>query len=232
MRMTEHLNIKAWKEEDRPREKLMIHGAKCLSDVELLAIIIGSGNASETAVELSRRILHSVECNLDELGKLEISTLIKNFNGIGNAKAITIAAALELGLRRKLSEPVEKPKILASKDVFEIFYQKMADIPHEEFWMLLLNRANKIIAQVRLTQGGTGQTVVEIPHVLKTAIDKLASGIIVCHNHPSGNIQPSEQDIKITQKLSAACKIVDIALLDHLIVGNNTYYSFADNGLI
>jgi DNA repair protein RadC len=230
--MIKHLNIKAWKEEDRPREKFLIHGAKSLSDAELLAIIIGSGNASETAVELSRRILHSVESNLDELGKLEISTLIKNFNGIGNAKAITIAAALELGRRRKITEPIEKPKILASKDVFEIFYQKMADIPHEEFWMLLLNRANKIIAQVRLTQGGTGQTVVEIPHVLKTAIDKLASGIIVCHNHPSGNIQPSEQDIKITQKLSAACKIVDIALLDHLIVGNNTYYSFADNGLI
>jgi DNA repair protein RadC len=230
--MNKHLNIKEWKEEDRPREKFLLKGAQSLSDAELLAIIIGSGNASESAVELSQRILHSVEYNLDELGKQSIQSLIKNFKGIGNAKAITIAAAMELGRRRKAAQPAEKKKVLASEDVFEVLHSKMADLPHEEFWMLLLNRANKIIGQVKLTQGGTGQTVVEIPLVLKTAIDKLAAGIIVGHNHPSGNIEPSQQDIKITQKLSEACKIVDISLLDHLIIGHKSYYSFADNGML
>lgn len=230
--MNKHLNIKEWKEEDRPREKFLLKGAQSLSDAELLAILIGSGNASESAVELSQRILHSVEYNLDELGKQSIQSLIKNFKGIGNAKAITIAAAMELGRRRKIAQPAEKKKVLASEDVFELLHSKMADLPHEEFWMLLLNRANKIIGQVKLTQGGTGQTVVEIPLVLKTAIDKLAAGIIVGHNHPSGNTEPSQQDIKITQKLSAACKIVDISLLDHLIIGHKNYYSFADNGLL
>ena len=230
--MNKHLNIKEWKEEDRPREKFLLKGAQSLSDAELLAIIIGSGNASESAVELSQRILHSVEYNLDELGKQSIQSLIKNFKGIGNAKAITIAAAMELGRRRKIAQPAEKKKVLASEDVFEVLHSKMADLPHEEFWMLLLNRANKIIGQVKLTQGGTGQTVVEIPLVLKTAIDKLAAGIIVGHNHPSGNIEPSQQDIKITQKLSEACKIVDISFLDHLIIGHKNYYSFADNGML
>ncbi|MDP4201879.1 MAG: DNA repair protein RadC [Bacteroidota bacterium] len=230
--MNKHLNIKEWKEEDRPREKFLLKGAQSLSDVELLAIIIGSGNACESAVELSQRILHSVEYNLDELGKQSIQSLIKNFKGIGNAKAITIAAAMELGRRRNAAQPAEKKKVLASEDVFEVLHSKMADLPHEEFWMLLLNRANKIIGQVKLTQGGTGQTVVEIPLVLKTAIDKLAAGIIVGHNHPSGNTEPSQQDIKITQKLSEACKIVDISFLDHLIIGHKNYYSFADNGML
>ncbi len=230
--MNKHLNIKEWKEEDRPREKFLLKGAQSLSDAELLAIIIGSGNARESAVELSQRILHSVEYNLDELGKQSIQSLIKNFKGIGSVKAITIAAAMELGRRRKVAQPAEKKKVLASEDVFEVLHSKMADLPHEEFWMLLLNRANKIIGQVKLTQGGTGQTVVEIPLVLKTAIDKLAAGIIVGHNHPSGNIEPSQQDIKITQKLSEACKIVDISFLDHLIIGHKNYYSFADNGML
>lgn len=230
--MDRHLNIKEWKEEDRPREKFLLKGCQCLSDAELLSILIGSGNANESAVALAQRILHSVDDNLDELGKLDIQSLIKNFKGIGYAKAITIAAALELGRRRKLVQPAEKQKVLASEDVFEILHSKMADLPHEEFWMLLLNRANKVIAQVKLTQGGTGQTVVEVPLVLKTAIDKLAAGIIVGHNHPSGNTEPSQQDIQITNKLAAACKIVDISLLDHLIIGHKSYYSFADNGLL
>jgi len=230
--MDNHLSIKTWKEEDRPREKLLTQGANALSDAELLAIIIGSGNLNETAVELSRRILHSVGSNLDELGKLTIPSLIKNFKGIGSAKAITITAALELGRRRKISQPETKPKVLESKHVFDIFYQKMADLPYEEFWMLTLNRANKITGQIRLTQGGTAQTVVEIPMILKIAIEKLASNIIVCHNHPSGNIDPSQQDINITKKLAAACKLMDINFLDHLIIGNNTYYSFADEGCL
>jgi DNA repair protein RadC len=227
--MNKHLNIKEWDIEDRPREKFLAKGGQNLSDAELLAILLGSGNAHESAVGLAQRILHSADNNLDELGKLDIQYLIKNFNGIGAAKAITIAAALELGRRRKLASPAEKKQVLASKDVFEILHAKIADLPHEEFWMLLLNRANKITHQIKLTQGGTGQTVVEIPLILKTAIDKLASGIIVGHNHPSGNTEPSPQDIKITQQLAAACKIVDIRLLDHLIVGHKNYYSFADN---
>lgn len=230
--MTNHLNIKAWNSEDRPREKFLAHGSHSLSDAELLAILLGSGNAHESAVGLAQRILHSVDNNLDELGKLDIQHLIKNFKGIGEAKAITIAAALELGRRRKITQPAEKKKVLASEDVFEILQSKIGDLPHEEFWMLLLNRANKIIGQVRLTQGGTGQTVVEIPMILKTAIDKLATGIIVGHNHPSGNTEPSQQDISVTQKLAAACKIVDISFLDHLIIGHKNYYSFADNGLL
>jgi DNA repair protein RadC len=232
MIMVNHLNIKAWNEEDRPREKFINKGAQALSDSELLAILIGSGNADESAVALAQRILHSVQDSLDELGKLTIPALIKNFKGIGQAKAITIAAALELGRRRKLSQPAKRHKIGASGDVFEILRSKIADIPHEEFWVILLNRANKIIGQVKLTQGGVGQTTVEIPLVLKTAIDKLASGIIVAHNHPSGNTTPSQQDIQITQKLAAACKMMDIALLDHLIIGHDTYYSFADEGCL
>ncbi len=230
--MDKHLNIKEWNIEDRPREKFLAKGSQSLSDAELLGILLGSGNAHESAVGLAQRILHSVDNNLDELGKLEIQHLIKNFNGIGTAKAITIAAALELGRRRKLASPADKKQVLASKDAFEILHPKIADIPHEEFWMLILNRANKITHQIKVTQGGTGQTVVEIPLILKTAIDKLASGIIVGHNHPSGNIKPSQQDIKITQQLAAACKIVDIKLLDHLIVGHQNYYSFADNELL
>jgi DNA repair protein RadC len=230
--MDKHLNIKEWNEEDRPREKYLNKGGQALTDAELLAIIIGSGNANESAVALSQRILHSVENNLDELGKLSIQDLIRNFKGIGQDKAVTIAAALELGRRRKATQPAEKKKVLASEDVFAILQPILGDLPHEEFWMLLLNRANKIIGQVKLTQGGTGQTVVEIPMVLKTAIDKLASGIIVGHNHPSGNTEPSQHDINITKKLAEACKIMDISLLDHLIIGHCNYYSFADKGLL
>jgi len=227
--MNKHLNIKEWNIEDRPREKFLTKGGQNLSDAELLGILLGSGNAHESAVGLAQRILHAVGNNLDELGKLDIQHLIKNFNGIGAAKAITIAAALELGRRRKLASPADRKQILQSKDVFEILHAKIADLPHEEFWMLLLNRANKITHEIKVTQGGTGQTVVEIPLILKTAIDKLAAGIIVGHNHPSGNTEPSQQDIKITKQLAAACKIVDIKLLDHLIVGHKNYYSFADN---
>lgn len=228
--MNQHLNIKDWNEEDRPREKFIKKGAESLSDSELLAILIGSGNADESAVGLAQRILHSAGNNLDELGKLGIQTLINNFKGIGQAKAITIAAALELGRRRKLSVLPEKQKVRTSQEIFSLLQPQMADLLHEEFWVVLLNRANKIIGQVRLTRGGTGQTVVEVPLVLKTAIDKLASAIIVAHNHPSGSTEPSQQDIQITQKLAAACKIMDISLLDHLIIGHRSYYSFADEG--
>jgi DNA repair protein RadC len=230
--MTQRLRIKDWSEDERPREKLMKQGGRSLSDAELLAILIASGNDRETAVELSRRILHSCGNNLDELGKIEIGTLIKNFKGIGEAKAITIAAALELGRRRKSAEPADRLKITSSSEVFDFFYPTLRDLQQEEFWMILLNRANRVIAHTRLTQGGTGQTVVEIPLVLKTAISHLANSIIVCHNHPSGNTTPSQADTAITQKLASACKAIDISLLDHIIIGGGSYYSFADSGLI
>ncbi|MBB3187926.1 RadC family protein [Microbacter margulisiae] len=230
--MEKRLSIKDWKEEDRPREKLIDKGSRALSDAELLAILIGSGNKEESAVELSRRILHQLNNSLDDLGKVDIPFLTKSFKGIGEAKAITILAALELGRRRKLSEATERTKISESQDVFHVFEPLLSDIPHEEFWVLLLNRANKIIGQTRLSQGGTGQTVVEIPQILKFAIDKLATGIIVCHNHPSGNTEPSTQDMQITTKLAEACKIMSISLLDHLIIAHHQYYSFADNGRI
>ncbi len=230
--MEKRLSIKEWKEEDRPREKLIDKGSRALSDAELLAILIGSGNKNESAVELSRRILHQLNNNLNELGKVDIAFLTQTFKGIGEAKAITILAALELGRRRKLSEGAARSNITASLDVFHVFEPLLSDLPHEEFWVLLLNRANKIIGQTCLSQGGTGQTVVEIPQILKIAIDKLATGIIVCHNHPSGNLDPSPQDIQITSKLTEACKIIGIDLLDHLIVGDNCYTSLKEKGIL
>jgi len=232
MTMTKRLSIKEWKEEDRPREKLIEKGARALSDAELLAILIASGNKDESAVELSRRILHQVNNNLNELGKVELSFLVNSFKGIGQAKAITILAALELGRRRKLADALEKSKITSSQDVFHLFEPLLSDLPHEEFWILLLNRANKVIGQHCVSQGGTGQTVVEIPIILKIAIEKFATGIIACHNHPSGSMTPSQPDMDITKKLFEACKIIGISLLDHLIIAHHQYYSFADEGMI
>lgn len=230
--MEKRLSIKDWKQEDRPREKLIEKGARSLSDAELLAILIASGNKEESAVELSRRILYQVNNNLNELGKVDLSFLVHSFKGIGEAKAITILAALELGRRRKLADVLDKNKISSSRDVFHFFEPLLSDLPHEEFWILLLNRANKVIGQHCVSQGGTGQTVVEITVILKLAIEKLATGIIACHNHPSGSMAPSKQDIEVTNKLFDACKIIGISLLDHLIIAQHQYYSFADEGMI
>jgi DNA repair protein RadC len=226
-----NLSIKEWSLEDRPREKLLAKGISSLSDAELIAIIIGSGTRDESAVELSRRILGSVQHNLNELGKLTVDDLQK-YKGIGEAKAIGIVAALELGRRRKLSEVVDRQKISSSHDVYEIFHPLLADLPHEEFWIVLLNRSNKIIERVKISQGGISGTVTDVRLILRTALDKLASSLILCHNHPSGNHQPSDADLAITQKIKESGKLMDIALLDHIIVTDGSYYSFADESII
>lgn len=232
MKLNTKLNIKDWAEEDRPREKMLLKGVSALSDAELLGILIGSGNKSETAVELSQRILHSVSNNLNTLGKLEIKDLIKDFKGIGEAKAITIVAALELGKRRKLSEALVSPQITSSKDVYDIFHPILADLKHEEVWVLFLNRANKVVKNIQISKGGLTATVVDIRLIMKEGIQSLASAMVLCHNHPSGNTQPSDDDDQITKRLKGAGHIMDIRLLDHIIVCDNSYYSYMDTGRI
>ena len=225
------LNIKDWAAEDRPREKLLSKGARALTDAELIAILIGSGNLEETAVELSKRILSASDNNLNELGRKNIDFL-KSFNGIGEAKAVTIAAALELGKRRKEAEVFSKNKITGSKDAADFFFPILGDLNHEEFWVMLLNRGNKIIDTFMISQGGISGTVIDVRLILKTALEKLASSIILCHNHPSGTMQASDADHKITAKIKNAAEIMDITVLDHLIIGQITYLSFADEGML
>jgi DNA repair protein RadC len=225
------LKIKDWAEADRPREKLLSKGIISLSDAELIAIIIGSGNLDESAVELSRRILQSAQNNLSVLGKLSVDDL-KKFKGIGEAKAIGIVAALELGRRRRKEDAPDHQQIQSSNDVFEIFQPMLADLPHEEFWVLLMNRSNKIIDKLRVSQGGVSGTVTDIRLILKPAIEKLASSIVLCHNHPSGNHKPSDNDISITQKAKEAAKFMDIAVLDHIIICEKNFFSFADEGMM
>lgn len=225
------LKITDWALEDRPREKSLEKGMSSLSDAELLAILINSGTKNRSAVDLGRELLLKVNNNLNALGKLSIPEL-KSLNGIGTARAVTIAAALELGRRRKLSEIPEVPQIKCSKDVADIFQPLLGDLPHEEFWILFLNRSNKVISRMKLSQGGVSGTVTDVRMVMKRAVECLASGIIVCHNHPSGNLNPSDSDSKITQKIKDAGNLLDIQLLDHLIITDREYYSFADNGLI
>jgi len=229
--MYKKLSIKEWAVEDRPREKMLVKGIRSLSEAELIAILIGSGNLDESAVEVSRRIMASVNNNLNELGKRTINDLQK-FKGIGPAKAITIAAAMELGRRRKESEPDEKPKVVTSADAASIFKPILSDLPHEEFWVLMLNRNNLVIDKMMVSQGGLAGTVIDVRIILKMALDKLACSIILCHNHPSGNLIPSEADKEITRKIKEAGKHMDIPVLDHLIIGNHAYFSFADEGLI
>ncbi len=225
------LNIKEWAVEDRPREKMLVKGSRSLSDAELIAILIGSGNLEETAVELSRRILSSVGNNISELGRKGIDYL-KSFNGIGEAKAVTIMAALELGKRRKEAEVFVKKKITGSKDAAEYFQPLLGDLNHEEFWVLLLDRGNKIIDSFMVSQGGISGTVIDVRLILKTAVEKLASAMILSHNHPSGTMQASDADLKITHKIKDAAKLMDILVLDHILIGQNSYLSLADEGIL
>ncbi len=225
----DYLSIKSWAEEDRPREKLLLRGKQHLSDAELIAILIGSGSRNESAVELSKRILQKSENNLNELGKCSLESLMK-FKGIGEAKAITIAAALELGRRRQLSHIKTRPQIRSSKDAFQILAPLVMDLPHEEFWILLLNRANKVIAREQVSIGGVTGTVVDAKIIFRKALSNLACGIILCHNHPSGNLNPSQADLEITRKLKRAGETLEINILDHLIITENGYFSFADEG--
>jgi len=225
------LNIKSWAEEDRPREKLLIKGKANLSDAELLAILLGSGSREETAVGLAQRILRYVDNNLHDLGKCSLSELMK-FKGIGEAKAISIAAAMELGRRRQLSDIKERPQIMCSRDSYNVIAPILIDLPHEEFWVILLNRANRVMTRERISTGGVSGTIVDARIIFKKAIEQLASSIVLCHNHPSGNLNPSQADIKITRKLKTAGETLDVAILDHLIVSERGYYSFADEGLL
>jgi len=224
------LTIRDWAEDDRPREKMMRKGSQSLSDAELLAILIAIGNKNETAVELARRILNDCQENLNELAQLSIAELCKRFKGIGEAKAITITAALELGKRRKTNEILERKKVTSSKDLFDLFETQLVDLPHEEFWVGLLNGANKVIEIKRLTQGGSRQTVVDIPMLLKMALDKSAQAVVVAHNHPSGQNRPSHEDEVITRRIKTGCEAIGITLLDHIIIARGDYYSFNDEG--
>ena len=225
------LKITDWAVEDRPREKLAIKGTSSLSDAELLAILISSGTRNKSAVDLGRELLNLVNNNLNSLGKLSIADL-KKIRGIGQARAVIIAAALELGRRRKLAEIPAARQIKCSKDAAEIFQPVLGDLSHEEFWILYLNRSNKVIEKMKLSHGGISGTVTDVRLVMKRAVECLASGIIVCHNHPSGNTNPSESDNKITRKIREAGNLMDIQLLDHLIVTEKDYYSYADNGML
>lgn len=223
------LKIKQWAEEDRPREKMLLKGVSVLSDAELLAILIGSGNKNETAVELAQRILHSVNNNLNSLGKLSIKELINKFKGIGEAKAITIVSALELGKRRNYTDEEKQIHIGSSHDAYTLFAPLLNDLKYEEAWVLLMNRANKPLKKVQVSKGGISGTVVDIRLIIKEALDNFATGIILVHNHPSGNVAPSHEDNALTKKLKDASFVMDICLHDHIIIGNNEYFSYKDN---
>ena len=224
-------NILSWAEEDRPREKLMLKGKAALSDAELIAILIGSGTRELSAVDLSKLILQSVNNNLHELAKLSLKDLIK-FKGIGEAKAISIAAALELGRRRKESEVIKKQKVGSSADAYDAIRPHLMDLSHEQFWVLLLNRANEIIRPVQISVGGVAGTIADPKMIFKSAIENLASAIILVHNHPSGNLTPSQADKDLTKKVKESGRLLDIPILDHLIFGDNGYFSFADEELL
>jgi DNA repair protein RadC len=222
--------INQWAEDDRPREKLLLKGKSSLSDSELLAILIGSGSRNESAVQLCQRILASANNNLNALGKVSVSQLI-NFKGIGDAKAISIVAALELGRRRRAEETIELTKISSSKMVFDIMQPIIGELPHEEFWTLYLNNSNKVIHKAQLSKGGLTGTVVDIRLIFKIAFEQNAVAIILTHNHPSGKLVASDADIQITKKIKEASKYLDVAVLDHIIVTENGFYSFNDNGI-
>lgn len=227
---TTKINIKDLPEEDRPREKLKNIGVHSLSDAELLAILIGSGTREETSVQLCQRIIHSVSNNLNALGKHGYLYFQKNFKGIGEAKAITIVAALELGRRRKESEKIVKKQIKSSKDVFEIMHPLMADLPNEQMWVILLNQANRIIRKTQIGSGGISGVVADIRIILKEALDYHATTIVLCHNHPAGTLQSSPEDDNFTYRIKNACNIMDIRILDHVIITDNGYFSYLEHG--
>ncbi len=225
------ISIKAWAEEDRPREKLLLRGRQNVSDAELIAILLGSGNRNETAVSLAQRILKTNSNNLNRLSRLSVSDL-KKFNGIGQAKAITLIAALELGRRRQLSEILNRHKILSSNDAYQLIGPLIGDLNHEEFWVVFLNRANRVIDKKRISSGGVSGTVVDAKIIFKLALEKLASSVILYHNHPSGNLNPSSNDLELTRKIKSGAKLLDISVLDHIIIAETGYFSFADEAVL
>lgn len=225
------LSIKSWAEDDRPREKLAQKGRDVLTNAELMGILIGSGTREESAIDLSKRILGAIDNDLNKLGQMTLSDLMK-FRGIGEAKAIAIVAALELGRRRKATDVAKIARVVGSKDAYDLLYPYLSDLNHEQFYVILLNRNNRLIEAVRISQGGISGTVADVRLIFKSAIERLASSIIVAHNHPSGNLQPSQADIKLTRNLKEAGKLLEISVLDHLIIADQDYYSFADEGMM
>lgn len=225
------MTIKSWAIEDRPREKLILQGKTILTDAELIAILIGSGTAEESAVELSKRMLSSVNNNINQLARLSLEQLM-DFKGIGEARAVRIITALELGKRRHFEQLEEKPIIKSSKDAFQIIQPLIGELPHEEFWVLFLNNSNKVIAKLQLSKGGITATMVDVRVLFKKGVEVSSVGIIVCHNHPSGKLIPSKSDKTLTQKIKEAGQTLDIKLLDHLIITQKDYFSFADNQIL
>lgn len=224
-------SIKNWSDDDKPREKLVQKGRSILSDAELIAILIGSGSRSESAVELSKRILASVDNNLNELGRLSIKQLM-TFKGIGEAKAVTIAAALEIGRRRRGEESLKIEKIGSSKDVYHLLQPVLGELEHEEFWILFLNNSNKVLHKAQMSKGGITGTLVDVRLVMKQALELGAVAIILAHNHPSGTLRPSAADKQITQKIKLASETLDVKVLDHLIITQKSYFSFADEKIL
>jgi len=224
-------SIKQWNEDDRPREKLISKGKAALSDAELLAILIGSGNREESAVALSQRMLASAKNNLNEFGKTSVKVLM-DFKGIGEAKAVSIVAAMELGRRYRSEVTLKKDKITSSQAVFDLLQPILGDLYHEEFWIVYLNNSNRILKREQLSKGGITGTVVDVRLAFKLALQLGAVAIILAHNHPSGTLKPSQSDINLTQKLKSAGESLDIKVLDHLIITENAYFSFADENLL
>ncbi|OHX67950.1 RadC family protein [Flammeovirga pacifica] len=226
-----HLSIKNLAEEDRPREKLLLKGRQALSDAELIALLIGSGTKKMSAITVAQLLLNSVNNNLHVLAGLTIKEL-KKIQGIGDAKAVTITAALELGRRRKQLEPNEKVKITCSKDIYKLLSMHLLDLNHEELWVILLNRGNQVLGTEKVSMGGMTGTVADPKIIFKKALEKNACSIILSHNHPSGNVKPSQADISLTKKVKSAGQFMELPILDHLIFGNDTYFSFADEGIL
>ena len=222
-------SIKSWAEEDRPREKMLLKGRASLSDAELIAIILGSGSKEESAVGLAKRVLSTVSHNLHELGKLTLVDLMQ-FKGIGEAKAISIASALEIGRRRSITAPRTKPIITSSKEAYDLMKSTIDDMAHEEMWVILLNKGNKLLKRKKMSSGGATATIVDVKMILKVVIETQAQSIILVHNHPSGSLSPSRADIEITNKIKEAVKYFDLTLMDHIIVAESGYYSFVDDG--
>ena len=225
------MSIKFLAEDDRPREKFLLKGKSALSDSELLAIILGSGNNEDSAVELARKILASVDYNWQKLSKLSIKDLMK-FKGIGEAKAISVAAALEIGRRKAAQEIPEKEKVTSVNDLYKIFSQYLSDLQTEEFWAIFLNQKNHVIYKTQISKGGISGTLVDVRVIFRIAIEHFATSLVVAHNHPTGNLTPSQPDISITRRIKEAGDLLDIKLLDHLIIGENSFFSFSEQGLL
>ena len=226
-----NIPIRLWAEDDRPREKLLLKGKRALSNAELIAILLGSGSREFSAVELSKRILEDSRGKLKELSRQSVADLTRT-KGIGPAKAVTLIAALELGNRTSMEESLNRKKVSCSQDVYSFFRPLLQDSSYEEFWILLLNRGNKILSSICISQGGLSGTVADPKKIFKTALENYAASVILCHNHPSGNIRPSDSDIRLTQKLKKAGSFLDLPVVDHIIIGENNYFSFADDGLL